>query len=413
MAIVMSDDGESATRVRDLWRVLRDSSVRQTIDEAVRELTPFASPAALDEVRPTNTGPSAREEEQVTQAARDIRVRTGARVEWIERFQAGDRRAAAALVEAHEGLVRSIVQRIRPPSRDWEDCLQVGRIAILKAAEKHDLASNSTAYLCWWIRGQVKRFLIDRGSVVRIPAYRYSKTLASGKVNEDRAFVRQTRTYLFCQIADRFQPDDDDAFEVSLVSDDPMADEQLDVHMQEELVPVIARWFLEAVEGVDPVGALVLRKRFLEGQTLIEIGQEMERSRERIRQREVEALRRCEEMVHVYLDDTFETWLSRCIHTMEKTKMRGKKKTVFEWLLVVEGRGDFPFDMLRYDTCMPHEETDAHRIERAGERRRLVLCRRSVSDTTGTPERWRSFGWEVLAVTTDAHEARQLADQAL
>lgn len=93
--------------------------------------------------------------------------------------------------------------------------------------------------------------------------------------------------------------------------------------------------------------------------------------------------------------------------------MRGIKKTVYEWLIVVEGRGDFPFDMLRYNSCFPLEETDANRIERSTERRRIVLCRRSANDDPGTPARWESFSWKVLLGTTEYHEARTLADAPL
>lgn len=90
--------------------------------------------------------------------------------------------------------------------------------------------------------------------------------------------------------------------------------------------------------------------------------------------------------------------------------MRGTKKTIYEWFLVVEGSGDVPIDMLRYDACMPHEEKDSHRFERTDERRRLVLVRRSVSETPGNADRWRSFGWRILLATTRADEARELAD---
>lgn len=92
--------------------------------------------------------------------------------------------------------------------------------------------------------------------------------------------------------------------------------------------------------------------------------------------------------------------------------MRPTKITAYESLLVVEGRGDFPFDMLRYDSCLPSEEKDSNQMIRsfAPEPRRIVLRRRSINATYGTPDRWRSFSWSLLLTTTDAHEARQLAD---
>lgn len=88
--------------------------------------------------------------------------------------------------------------------------------------------------------------------------------------------------------------------------------------------------------------------------------------------------------------------------------MRGIKKTIYETYLVVEGSGDFPFDMLRYDSCVPLDEQDARAIERS-ERRRIVLARRAVNDDGGTPGRWASFGWRRVLVTDDPYMARQQA----
>lgn len=65
--------------------------------------------------------------------------------------------------------------------------------------------------------------------------------------------------------------------------------------------------------------------------------------------------------------------------------MKPKVKKVYEWFLVVEGRGPFPVDMLRYDSA--------------------VLCRRGVNESEGTSAHWASFGWLVVLATTDAGEA--------
>lgn len=83
-----------------------------------------------------------------------------------------------------------------------------------------------------------------------------------------------------------------------------------------------------------------------------------------------------------------------------------KKLQVFEWYLVVEGSGSFPFDMLRYDSAFPYTQEDAaamesHRIER----RRVVVCRRGVNQTDATRARWASFGWRVVSTHSDYGEA--------
>jgi len=86
---------------------------------------------------------------------------------------------------------------------------------------------------------------------------------------------------------------------------------------------------------------------------------------------------------------------------------------VYRWYLVVEGSGSFPFDMLRYDSAHPFEQTDSARMEHhRHERRRIVVERRGVNATESSGERrWESFGWKILLATTDTHEARALADE--
>lgn len=64
----------------------------------------------------------------------------------------------------------------------------------------------------------------------------------------------------------------------------------------------------------------------------------------------------------------------------------------------VEGRGSFPIDMLRYDSCWPAREgTDSFGIEaslrpRSGRDKRKVTLVGLREPTVG---RWESFGWKV------------------
>lgn len=78
-------------------------------------------------------------------------------------------------------------------------------------------------------------------------------------------------------------------------------------------------------------------------------------------------------------------------------RLRGENYT-----FTVEGSGDFPFDMLRYDACWPYSEAgDSHQLAapsgveplRAG--RRIVL--QSAQEGGPTAGRWERFGWRVIA----------------
>lgn len=74
---------------------------------------------------------------------------------------------------------------------------------------------------------------------------------------------------------------------------------------------------------------------------------------------------------------------------------------VYETEVTVEGRGAFPVDMMRYDTCYPATESDANAIRESfadpSGVTRVRLNRRSVSDREPQYARWESFGWRVVA----------------
>ncbi len=70
---------------------------------------------------------------------------------------------------------------------------------------------------------------------------------------------------------------------------------------------------------------------------------------------------------------------------------------------VIEGKGTFPLDMLRYDQCYPATAEDSDTIERLMEPGGAstgvwtvnVRAYSRVKDHW-TPERWRSFGVELV-----------------
>ena len=63
------------------------------------------------------------------------------------------------------------------------------------------------------------------------------------------------------------------------------------------------------------------------------------------------------------------------------------------WEFVVQGSGEFPYDMLRYDQCWPATEAvDSGRLGTRSNELRTVRLRGLRSPTTG---RWNSFSWRV------------------
>lgn len=65
-------------------------------------------------------------------------------------------------------------------------------------------------------------------------------------------------------------------------------------------------------------------------------------------------------------------------------------------LFTVEGRGEFPWDMLRYDECWPRGSQDVSGLITERPRRPILLC--TYKPSGPTVARWESFGWTVTAI---------------
>lgn len=81
-----------------------------------------------------------------------------------------------------------------------------------------------------------------------------------------------------------------------------------------------------------------------------------------------------------------------------------KAQKVFVSKLVVEGRGPFPLDMLRYDGCMAWDEQNTSMMtstlfEYPSPARRVTLRRACPNDRDAEVGRWNSFGWNIIEET--------------
>ena len=70
----------------------------------------------------------------------------------------------------------------------------------------------------------------------------------------------------------------------------------------------------------------------------------------------------------------------------------------------VEGSGEFPFDMLRYDHCYPRHENEIHTMchypEERGLKKITLVSRcntKHEADQIPTEGRWNSFTWRVVS----------------
>ena len=77
--------------------------------------------------------------------------------------------------------------------------------------------------------------------------------------------------------------------------------------------------------------------------------------------------------------------------------------------VIVEGRGPFPLDMLRYDRCYPQQEGDSYQLEASFHSTsardggphsiRVETVRTDQRFNPFQTRRWASFGWNVVDQT--------------
>lgn len=76
-----------------------------------------------------------------------------------------------------------------------------------------------------------------------------------------------------------------------------------------------------------------------------------------------------------------------------------KPCTLYVSRIVVQGIGEFPIDMLRYDSCMPWDEEDSHKMSSVDKLRQITLRRVCPNERPPQHHRWESFHWKVIFET--------------
>lgn len=76
--------------------------------------------------------------------------------------------------------------------------------------------------------------------------------------------------------------------------------------------------------------------------------------------------------------------------SLRKDKMLATERPAYRYRYVVEGNGQFPIDMLRYDSAVPYDQEAVSYMMASG-RRKVML----QSYSAPSPERWASFGWRI------------------
>jgi RNA polymerase primary sigma factor len=94
-------------------------------------------------------------------------------IDLSKRAKKGDEAARKRLIEKNLRLVVSIAKKSRGRGLPFEDLIQEGNIGLMKAVGKFDSdrGFRFSTYATWWIRQTIQRAVADKGRTIRIPVH--------------------------------------------------------------------------------------------------------------------------------------------------------------------------------------------------------------------------------------------------
>jgi RNA polymerase primary sigma factor len=235
-------------------------------------------------------------------------------VSLAKQIEAGDLRCKQRMIQSNLRLVVSIAKNYRNQGLPFLDLIQEGTLGLIRAVEKFDWRRGYkfSTYATWWIRQAVARALADKARTIRMPVHIVERMQKMNRA-ERQLWATLGREPTLEEIADEANlplqqarevkaaarasssldapiGDTDDAVLGDFVAgDEPLPDEIVESSLRSQTLADALRALPERHRSV-----VALRYGFVDAEpkTLEEIGRRLGLTRERVRQIEVEALRR-------------------------------------------------------------------------------------------------------------------------
>src|SRR5215212_2605479 len=236
-------------------------------------------------------------------------------VDLSKRARAGDAKARTRLVEKNLRLVVSVAKKYRGYGVPFEDLIQEGNIGLMKAVDKYDpdRGWRFSTYATWWVRQAIGRAVSDKGRTIRLPVHMGEKMRkmaraynglsaelgreptdgeVAGRLGWTTEKVREVKGAMpDATSLDKPLGSGEDASELGSLVEDQASSEVSEAVVRDMEVG----WLGEAISRLPERHQHVLVKRYgldeEETSTLAQLADELQVSKERVRQLQREAER--------------------------------------------------------------------------------------------------------------------------